>query len=332
MRSPLILLALCASALALAGPARSDTITLKPDVHMLGQWVDGMVLDGKSIWVAETGQSSLAQLTANYGVARRVKLGGIPDKIDIGRDGALYLLLQIEDAVKLWQQFPGHPPGKAIAALDAKSCPSELAAGGGAFVWVLGGCNGDNNGALLKVDIKTGASAKVPFGAGSGGSLMVRQGEVWVGFDKLSVIDEATLAVRTSDIDSKLGPQSFFSAFAAGPDVVYAGIGSDTAKLVVAIDPATLRETARATVDQTINTIVADAQNVVAFGADGRIFVLSAGRLELQRVINLTLPNVEPRKAMIRNGDLLFTDFRVKNETGALLVLHGWRPAAAAKP
>jgi hypothetical protein len=124
MRSPLILLALCASALAIVGPASGDTITLKPDVHMLGQWVDGMVSDGKSIWVAETGQSSLAQLDANLTLARRVKLGGIPDKIDVGRDGALYLLLQIEDAVKLWQQLPGHPPGKAIAALDAKSCPS----------------------------------------------------------------------------------------------------------------------------------------------------------------------------------------------------------------
>jgi hypothetical protein len=146
------------------------------------------------------------------------------------------------------------------------------------------------------------------------------------------VVDEATLAVRTSDIDGKLGPQAFFSAFAPGPDVVYAGIGSDTAKLVVAIDPTTLRETARATVDQTINTIVADAQHVIAFGSEGRIFVLSAGKLELQRVINLALANVEPRKAMIRNGDLLVTDFRVKNETGALLVLHGWRPAAVAKP
>jgi hypothetical protein len=332
MRLRLFLLALCASALAMAGPARSDTVTLKPDVHMLGQWVDGMVSDGKSIWVAETGQSSLAQLDANLTLARRVKLGGIPDKIDVGRDGALYLLLQVEDRVKLWQLSPGNPPGKAIADLDEKSCPSELAAGGGAFVWVLGGCNGDNNGALLKVDTKTGTSAKVPFGAGSGGSLMVRQGQVWVGFDKLSVVDEATLAVRTSDLDSKLGPQAFYSAFAAGPAVVYAGIGSDTTKLVVAIDPTTLRETARATVDQTINAIVADAQSVVAFGSEGRIFVLSPDQLELQRVINLTLANVEPRKAMIRNGDLLVTDFRVKNETGALLVLHGWRPAAGTKP
>jgi hypothetical protein len=35
-------------------------------------------------------------------VARRVKLGGVPDKIDIGRDGALYLLLQVEDLTKVW--------------------------------------------------------------------------------------------------------------------------------------------------------------------------------------------------------------------------------------
>lgn len=332
MRSRLVLLALCAALLASAHPARSDTITLKPRVVALGEWIDGMVSDGKSLWVVETGQRSLAQLNASLTLARRVKLGGIPDKIDVGRDGALYLLLQVEDDVKLWRQSPGNPRGKAIATLPDKSCASQLAAGGGAFVWVLGGCNGDNNAALLRFDSTTGASAKVPLGEGSGGSLMVRQAQVWVGFDKLSVIDEATLAVRASDIDGKLGPQAYFSAFAADAALVYAGIGSDTTKLVVAIDPATLHETARATVDQTINAIVADAQNVVALGSEGRIFVLAARTLELQRVINLTIPHVEPRAAMIRNGDLLVTDFRLDNanEKGALLVLHSWRPAAAS--
>ena len=91
------------------------------------------------------------------------------------------------------------------------------------------------------------------------------------------------------------------------------------------------QETARAAVDQTINAIVADAQNVVAFGSEGRIFVLAARALELQRVVNLPVHEVEPRAAMIRNGELLITDFRIKteNERGALLVLRGWRPAAA---
>ena len=233
MRSRLVLLALCAALLASAHPARSDTITLKPRVVALGEWIDGMVSDGKSLWVVETGQRSLAQLNASLTLARRVKLGGIPDKIDVGRDGALYLLLQVEDDVKLWRQSPGNPRGKAIATLPDKSCASQLAAGGGAFVWVLGGCNGDNNAALLRFDSTTGASAKVPLGEGSGGSLMVRQAQVWVGFDKLSVIDEATLAVRASDIDGKLGPQAYFSAFAADAALVYAGIGSDTTKLVV---------------------------------------------------------------------------------------------------
>ena len=87
MRSRLVLLALCAALLASAHPARSDTITLKPRVVALGEWIDGMVSDGKSLWVVETGQRSLAQLNASLTLARRVKLGGIPDKIDVGRDG-----------------------------------------------------------------------------------------------------------------------------------------------------------------------------------------------------------------------------------------------------
>jgi hypothetical protein len=328
MRLPSLLLALIASGLASAGPARSDTVTLKPAVHTLGEWVDGMVSDGKSIWVAETGQRSLAQLDAAYGVARRVNLPGIPDKFDVGRDGALYLLLQVEDLTKVWQHTPGGAAGKAITTLEPKACATALAAGSGAFVWVLTGCNGDNDTALLKVDTKTGARASVPLDAGAGGVLLVRQGKVWAAVDKLRVIDETSLAVQTSDLGSKLGPQAFFSALAADASLVYAGVGSDTAKLVVAIDPATLQETARAAVDQTINAIVADAQHVVALGSEGRIFVLAARTLALERVINLTVPKVEPRAAMIRSGDLLLTDFRLENakERGALLVLHGWQP------
>ena len=41
---------------------------------------DGMVSDGKSIWVAEFGQRTLARLDARYGLARRAKLPGIPGK------------------------------------------------------------------------------------------------------------------------------------------------------------------------------------------------------------------------------------------------------------
>ena len=320
-----------AAALALAGPAQSDTVRLKPSVHRLGEWVDGMVFDGKSIWVAEFGQRTLAQLNAKYGVARRVDLPGIPDKIDVGRDGALYLLLEVEDRIQVWQRPPGGSAGRAIVTLDPKACAPAFAAGGGPFVWVLSGCGSDSEAALLKVDTKTGTMARVPLGAGGGGVMMVRQGQVWAAIDKLSVIDETTLAVRTSDIHSKLGPQPLFTALAADAGMVYAGVASDTAKLVVAVDPATLQETARAAVDQVINVIVADAQHVVALGNEGRIFVLAPRTLALERAIDLTVAKVEPRAAMIRNGDLLLTDFRLENanERGALLVLHGWRPPPA---
>src|SRR5262249_37310329 len=153
---------------------------------------DGMVSDGKSIWVAETGQRTLARLDANYAVAQRVKLAGVPDKIAVGRDGALYLLLGVEDLVEVWQHGPGGSSGRKITTLEPKTCAPALAAGGGPFVWVLTGCSGDNGGALLKVDTKTGARASVPLAAGGGGVLMVRQGKVWAAIDRLSVVDETS--------------------------------------------------------------------------------------------------------------------------------------------
>lgn len=328
MRSPSFMLVL-AAALAALGAARADTVTLKPAVHMLGLWVDGIVSDGKSLFVVETGQSSLAQLDAKFRLTRRIKLVGIPDKIDIGHDGALYMLLQVENDVKLWQQPPGNG-GRAIATLDPKGCASGLAVGSGAFAWIVGGCNGDNNAALLKVDLKTGASAKVALGAGAGGYLLVRQGKVWVGLDKLVVIDETTLAMQTLDVSSKFGNDAAFGPLAASEGTLYAGVDGGDTRLVIAIDPATLQETARTAVDARISVITADARHVVAASEEGKLFVLAAGTLKLERIINLAVPKVEPRALMIRGDDLLITDFRMENppERGALLVLRDWRPAA----
>ncbi len=332
MRLRHVLSALAALAFASAGPASSDTVTLRPSVHMLGEWVDCMVSDGSSIWVAETGQSSLAQLNASYGVARRIKLAGVPSKIDIGRDGAIYALIEGDDQTRLLRQLPGSASARVIPGLEGIRCGVTLATGGGPFVWVLSGCSGETA-VLLRINPDTTALVKVPLGPGGGGALLVRQGKVWVGIDRLGVVDESTLDVRYADVQNKLGQQVFFSALATDAALVYAAIGSDTTKLVLAIDPVTLQETARVAVDQTINAIAADAHNVVAVGSEGRIFVLAARTLALQRVVNLPLPGVEPRAAMIRNGNLLVTDFRVANakERGALLVLRGWRPAAAPK-
>lgn len=332
MRFRHVLRPLAALALALAGPAIGDTITLRPSVHMLGEWVDTMLFDGSSVWVAETGQSSLARLDANYGVARRVKLAGVPSKIDIGSDRTIYALIEGDDQTRLWRQLPGSAAGKVIAGLEGVRCGVTLATGDGPFVWVLSGCSGEDA-VLIRIDPKTEAVAKVPLGPGGGGALLVHQGKVWVGTDRFSVVDESTLAVRNADIQDTPRPQVFFSVLAADVSLVYAAVGSDTAKLVVAIDPATLQETARVAVDQTINAIVADTRNVVAVGSGGRIFVLAARTLALQRVISLPLPEVEPRAAMIRHGELLITDFRIRNakERGALLVLRHWRPAAVPK-
>ena len=166
---------------------------------MLGEWVDGMVFDGSSIWVAETGQSSLAQLNATYGVARRVKLAGVPRKIDIGSDRAIYALIESDDQTSLWQQLPGSAAGKVIAGLEGVRCGVTLATGDGPFVWVLSGCD-DETAVLIRIDPKTGALAKVPLGPGGGGALLVRQGNVWVGIDRFTTRARSRCATLTSRI------------------------------------------------------------------------------------------------------------------------------------
>jgi hypothetical protein len=145
------------------------------------------------------------------------------------------------------------------------------------------------------------------------------------------VIDETTLAMQTLDVSSKFGNGASFGPFAAGDGKLYAGVDSGDTRFVIALDPATLQETARTAVDARISVITADARHVVAASEEGKLFVLAAGTLKLERIINLAVPKVEPRALMIRDDDLLITDFRLENppERGALLVLRDWRPPAA---
>jgi DNA-binding beta-propeller fold protein YncE len=324
MRAPSFLLALCAGALALAGPARGDTVTLKPAVHMLGEWVDGMVSDGKTILIAETGQSTIVELDGNYRILRRIRPGGSPLKIALGRDGTLYALLQVEDDIKLWLRAPGGA-ARMVAGLGKMRCATALAAGEGAYVWVLTGCN-DEKATLLRIDPRTNAVSKVALGpGGGGGELLLRPGQVWVGLDRISVVEEATLAIRTVEVGAAKG-QAAFGPLAADAARVYAGATDEAGSAVIAIDPATLKETARTKVDAPITVLLADGGRVIA--AASRLSVLAAGQLGLQRVIDIPLAEVEPRSLMLRNGDLLITDFRIKDarENGALLVLHGWQP------
>jgi hypothetical protein len=165
-----------------------------------------------------------------------------------------------------------------------------------------------------------------------GNQLLVNQGKIWVGGDHGSVVDVNTLStsIFRPDNTTSVGPSA-----ANARSVYLAAQGSDKGpQFIIAIDSATLKETARVTLDDFIVNILADDKNVVAFGQQ-QFYVLSDSDLSLLRVIvpSPTLVQFHADFVLIHNGDLLIADDELGVDIpNRILLFHDWRPPAAPTP
>jgi hypothetical protein len=322
-------LALCAGLLAFSSPALSDTIT--PRVIPVGKWAEGMAFDGNSLWVAESGQRMIAQVNpAQGGVIRRVQVGRLPVNMAFA-NGAIYALVQTDKLV--WQQVPGSPQGRQIGGLEG--CPQAMAAGG-QYLWVLTwpDCS-SNTGRVIRVDPRTNERRSSEGLAEMSQAIVSHQGKTWIGHSRgpsLTVIDEQSLAIQKPNVANV----SVQAMTANGARVHIGGSAAPGGPqgVVVSVDPTTMQEVRRQVVDQPIATMTDDDSHVVAVGNRGRIYVFSAGELELRRTIDM--PGISfrpddgagPRSALMQGGSLYIANGQQFGENGAILVLADWRPAA----
>ena len=344
MYSRLISFVACAWVLIDPTVGLSDTVTLQPKIFPFSSFtlITGMVFDGKSIWLADMGTQvakQVVRLDAKNAIAQRIRISGDFNALMLGSDGngAVYAA---DEKTTIWQVSRATGAIKKIPGLEIDNCSQSNMAIDGSFVWVLNSCEVKNNSSssasgslLLRIDPKTGRRNVATLGtAGNvGNQLLINQGKIWVSGDYCSVVDVNTLATRTFRPDSTTS----VGRLSANAHKVYlAAQGSDTGpQFVIAIDPNTLKETARVTLDDAIQNIIADNQHVIAFGQ--KIYVLSASDLKLERVIipSPTLVQYHPDFVLLRNGDLLIADGELGVDIpNRILLFHDWRPSAAPTP
>ena len=319
-------------ACAIPSASFADTISLNPGIIAVGKWAEGLAFDGSSIWVAESGQRSIAQVNPAQGaVIRRVQVGRYPVGMAFA-NGAIYALVQTDKLV--WQQFPGGAPGRQFGSLDG--CPQGLAAGR-QHLWVLTDLNcSDNHNRLIRLDPNTNERRAVDLPFDKAQKVAVHNGKAFVVRQRgqvLSEIDEQTLAIRNADVkDASPGVIS-----ANGALLYIGGLRgfAGTQGMVAAINPATMQEVGRRFIDQEIVAITDDARNVVGIGKEGRIYVFSTGDLQLLRTIDMPTANFRPDSdgggptALLLHGETLYiSNFHQFGPNGAILTLNGWRPAA----
>jgi DNA-binding beta-propeller fold protein YncE len=310
--------------------AAADTITLSPRVTIpVGKWAEGLVFDGSSLWVAESGQRTIAQIGENK-VIRRIEVGRLPVDMLFDNDGAIYALVQTDK--RIWEQFPRNTKGRAIGNLDG--CPQGMTTGDSPPLFVLTwpDCSSDT-GRVIRVDPKSGARSSTAMLGEMSQAIFYNGGKVWVAHSRgqaLSVVDPGSMSVRKVDLS---GVSAW--ALTGSENVLYVGgrLGESSSQgVVVSVDPATMRETHRQVVDQNIAFMTDDHDTVVAVSEKGRIYVFAANTLQPLRTIDLTTQPLGPRSVMILGDDLYISNGQQFGENGAVLIVSNWKPTAAPPP
>jgi hypothetical protein len=317
------------------GPDIIEEVTITPRVVPLGTWAEGVAFDGiGSVWVAESGQRTIAEVDPGSGrVLRRVKVGRLPVGMASSGNGAVYAFVNTDKLI--WEQSTNTGRGRTLVTL--RECPEALAHSG-SVLWALTSpdCSSATS-RVLRVDPQTGASAASRSLGEWGTAVAAFDGDAWVTHARgpaVSVVARDTLAVAKVTVqDASLW------AIAATRRLVHVGgrLGEDNRQgLVATIDPETRQEIERQTVDERVQAIAADETHVVAIGETGRMWVFAAEGLHLLRVVTLASGPFKPRAALILNDLLIVTDQQNAGDNGALMILEGWRgagdPVAPAAP
>lgn len=306
------------------GLADPTSVSLTPQVFPVGKWAEGLAVAPEGVWVAESGQRTIALLEEKTGkLIRRVRVGRLPVGMVRDEKGVVSTLVQTDR--RIWRQ-PAQGEGKALDGLPG--CPNAIAQGSSAlWVLTLPGCDSTTT-QVIRVDPATGAKSQTRLLREWGEALAVGQDRVYVAHARspaLDVVDARTLDARTIDLVNL----QLWSIAAAAGRVFAGGRLSDNWEqgVVVSIDPQTGAERGRRMVDQNVMAIVADESSVAAIGEKGRIFVFKAEGLEPVSAIDLATGPFKVGGVAIASGRLFVTSQSQFGENGAVLVVDGWRPA-----
>ena len=298
-------------------------VTIEPYVIPVGKWAEGVTVSNGSLWVAESGSRSVAEVDAASGKIRRhITVGRLPVSMGSAPDGSVYALVETDKAV--WVQPPGGGKGRRLATLV--DCPQAMAVSDAA-VWVLTqpDCSSADS-RMVKID-RHGAGEAITESLGEWGQAMtLGHGKAWGAHARgpgISMVDLKTLAFQR--VGS--GELSFW-AITSNSFGIYAGghQGQDNSAGVIAeINPIDGKEGRRILVPERIAAMTSDDRNVIAVGDKGTIWVVDAGRFAIVKTIKVGGGLGNPRDVILQDGRIVMTDQSRNGDNGALVIIQNWQ-------
>jgi hypothetical protein len=297
----------------------ADDVTLDPRIIEVGKWLEGFALDGNNLWVAESGQRTLAKVNFYTGeVQKRFKVGRLPvDTVVVG--DSTYTLVATDRLL-----LKHSKSGRKSQLTSLEGCPVKMiASGADLFVLGLPACSSESS-RVTRVDTVNGTKKSSPDLGEWANAITATGSDVWVGharYPAISIVNKAQLTVEKVDlagVEVWALASNKLSVFAGGRPTS-AGIALDDGSIVM-VDARSRKEISRYSVTEMVMEITANEDYVVAIGRQGTIWVFSAIDLSLIRTIHSSTGPYDPSMVHIAGNDLIISARTYRGDNGAILV------------
>ena len=299
----------------------AEEVVLPAAVIPVGKWPEGLAYDGKSLWVAESGQRRIARIdTSRLRVDKRIKVGRLPVGMQSGENGRIYALVHTDK--KVWRQRGRS--GRTIARIP--QCPEAMTRGSGKLYILTWIDCASSFAAVYAVDEESGKVEKTA-DMGSNAFGITSAGEsVWV----LHTTGERATLVRFipgGENQSRLTLTGLnLHRMASNGERVFASGSRHGKGVVVAFDEAGGDRYHRQVLPQPVFTLAATPDYAIAVGDAGTIWVLSADNLGIIRTIRTDYGPFGPKSALALDGSLYVAISQGQGENGSVLVIDAWQP------
>ena len=306
---------------------------VKPEVTpvqtlTIGKWPEGLAFVGESLWVAESGQRTIAEIDPfKLKVRRRLKVGRLPVALASDDNDTLYASIVTDRVIK--RVLLGSSKVARVANVRGSMDRMDVS---GKRIWAVTWPNDSSAQVqVVAIDPGSGKQRKLPAlragrdYTGNTQGFAVAGGKVWLGFNSSDVVVQDASSGRVLERFNQAGYQ--LRSVATDGEIVAVG-GTDTAKkrgVFALVDAKSMKPVAEGELPKPIGLMSVSEGHVFAVALDGDIFLLDPSNGKLLRHIRPSRPIRDPRAIKVV-GYQLFITAHGSGNAGLLVNLKNWAP------
>jgi hypothetical protein len=305
---------------------QAETVTLNPIAWKAGRWPERMALVGSELWLAESGQRTLACFDVQSGsLKERVTCGRLPVYLTVANN-EVYGAICTDNII--WKQRPMGGGGGEYSSTNGDYTVAMTSSSDAVFA-LLNIKGSSENSVIMRMDLRTGQVTRSGQLGSNATDLAFAGGNLWLLANPY--IDNAANAVLT-----RIDPYSLATfesvphyeygrMLAASGNLLFLGSGGDETGGITSFDATNGQALGYSDpTDKPVSCVAAWDRFVVAADTQGTTYVMLASNMRTQRTINLSHGAYEPRH-LVASGDALYLS-AFQGEEGVIYKVPAWQP------